>query len=1237
MPISACRVTAAFAFACTVALPASLAAQIRREEISGRVTGDSGKMIAGAQVIATRAPDRAGFRATTDSAGQYRIVIDSGTGDYLVHISLASQPTWPAFRKRVTRTAPSDSVFIVDAVLKPPAAPAAQQLAAVTVQARKPTPTRASDDGFGAGTGASEQQSYGVAAALAPDLKGDVNATAATIPGFTSVAGGYSVLGNSSAANSTTLNGMAFAGGSVPRAAQTSTTYSASTYDASRGWYSGGQARIDLSTGNIFSQHSAQLTSDSPALQYGDPVAARLGQQFTKTIASLGENGLTAKDRLTYNYGLDLTRQTTGYATLASPDANVLQLEGVSRDSVLRLIQLMNAAHIPLTVGGVPNARTTNAVNFITRLNTPEYDFNTFDQKPRAGGLILWINHSETDAAQLGPLTAPARDGKTTSDALQVQGVFSGFITKDLLQDLRSSLSFTNNETTPYLSLPSGSVRIGSTFADGTPGIATLGFGGPGVASATHNFTWETQSETKFYTPGNTKHRVKINADVRYDAQSSAGITNGDGAFAYNSLADLAANSPASFSRALNNPTRTGAEWNAYASIGDYYRASPAFQLMYGARVEGNAFADRPAYNPAVDAAFGARTDYAPGTIAVSPRIGFTWVYAKKPRGMGMMFNQIGQFMLPQVGVLSGGIGEFRNMMPPGLLSGASVNTGLPNGFRQISCIGSAIPTPDWDAYLTSSGNIPTDCVGGAPSAGLRDTAPAVTLVNRGYDAQRSWRGNLRWTTSHDWILWSIEGVAAYNVNVPGQTDLNFDNLPRFTLSDEGRPVYVQSSNIVSSSGAVSPLDARTNQAFGRVTALRSDNRSEAQQLTFTVSPDVGNRFNSRYYGSVSYTLANVRQLQRGFDGSTFDSPTDRSWSRGDFDYRHTFIVQAGVGFKYASISLYSQIRSGLPFTPVIGSDVNGDGIANDRAFVFNPVAATDAQLAADTRLLLASATPAVRNCLTSQFGVGAARNSCEGPWTASLSASVNINTYPLGGIWRKFRVSFFLNNPLGGLDQLLHGSHLQGWGNASVPDPTLYFVRGFDATNQRFLYTVNPRFGDTRAANTIQSPFRITLNVSMTFGPEIGLQQLDRWLLPGRNGFPGTKMSAADLKRRYARNVPDPYRPIMQQSDSLLLTSEQLRQLVDLSKAFNARVDSAWTELTTWMANLPDRFDSKAALQRQEETIDQVWEMDRIELQAELPKVLSPVQLTMLPGQAAYFMKAKSVKGNRQFFFGNP
>ena len=40
--------------------------------------------------------------------------------------------------------------------------------------------------------------------------------------------------------------------------------------------------------------------------------------------------------------------------------------------------------------------------------------------------------------------------------------------------------------------------------------------------------------------------------------------------------------------------------------------------------------------------------------------------------------------------------------------------------------------------------------------------------------------------------------------------------------------------------------------------------------------------------------------------------------------------------------------------------------------------------------------------------------------------------------------------------------SGLHGWGTAATPDRTLYTVRGFDASTNRFLYTVNPRFGST-------------------------------------------------------------------------------------------------------------------------------------------------------------------------------
>ena len=156
---------------------------------------------------------------------------------------------------------------------------------------------------------------------------------------------------------------------------------------------------------------------------------------------------------------------------------------------------------------------------------------------------------------------------------------------------------------------------------------------------------------------------------------------------------------------------------------------------MYGARVEGNLFTDTPDYNPAVNAAFGARTDNAPNTVHVSPRFGFTWNRSAANRQM-IMQNGLGRFYQGTTGILRGGFGEFRNLISPTLLSNASVSTGLPGSVDRISCIGSSVPTPDWSLYSSDPGAIPTACTGAANST-FSDNAPAVQLFDHSYTAPR--------------------------------------------------------------------------------------------------------------------------------------------------------------------------------------------------------------------------------------------------------------------------------------------------------------------------------------------------------------------------------------------------------------------------------------------------------------------------------------------------------------------
>jgi hypothetical protein len=206
------------------------------------------------------------------------------------------------------------------------------------------------------------------------------------------------------------------------------------------------------------------------------------------------------------------------------------------------------------------------------------------------------------------------------------------------------------------------------------------------------------------------------------------------------------------------------------------------------------------------------------------------------------------------------------------------------------------------------------------------------------------------------------------------------------------------------------------------------------------------------------------------------------------------------------------------------------------------------------------------------------------------------------------------------------------------MPDPILYNVRGFDATNNRFKYDLNPRFGNTSPANTIlRSPFRVTLDVRFDLGTPLPQQQLNRWLTPGRGGRAGPKLSAAELKRRYARDIPDPYKGILQETDSLLLTRDQVEALQRVDVGYSQRADSLWTSLADYLAALGDNFNSAEALKRQEAATDDAWELTRLDLQKTLPAILSPVQLQLLPSFPAGMLFRAKEKVHIRIFMNGP
>lgn len=1210
--------------------------QIHRDVIRGRVITDSGAALANANVAVTMAPDRVTQFDTTDADGRYEVVFDKGTGDYLVHVAFTGRQT---FRKRITRVG-ADSVFTVDAVMKS----VVQQLAPVQVRATRTRPARNEALNFRTpGLGASEQSPGGVNGSIAPDLLGNLEAVAASLPGVSAVpGGGVSVLGAAPSQNATTLNGLDFGGGGIPRGANTAVRISSSTYDPARGGFSGGLTQVSLAPGNITTARRAYVTMDAPQLQAADAVARRSGVTYTSVDLDLGTDGGTNMDRWMYNSGFKYRRRFSDVVSLLSADDDLLQRSGVARDSVGRLLSTLNALGIPATVGTIPSSRITDYVSFMGRLDRPLFDYNSFTPLNTTWGVIGYANWNRTGALSLTPTVTPAHGGESHQINAGGQYLYSKYFgkLKDQLTEVRTGVSMSRSDNDPYLRLPDGRVLLSSSFGDGTSGVASLGFAGnSGLESRNRSRTWQTTSETHFFWKGRAAHRGKVYAESRLDDYSRNISANRLGSFSFNSLADLQANQPASFSRTLSTPVKSGGEWSGVLAASDQWRKTDRLTILYGARTEANVFTKAPPHNAQVETTFGSRTDHVPNGWHVSPRIGFNWLTTRTARRAGSSGygSNMGSFISMARGVLRGGVGEFRQYPEPTLLADASIATGLATGAQRITCVGPAVPIPDWQAFLASEGAVPSSCIGPATASGFADAAPAVQLFDRNYQPARSWRGNLQWGSAIKKLVYSVDVIYSANLNQPSVIDLNFDGTPEFTLATDGRPVFVPESSIVASTGAVAAAAARRSASFGSVMSRRSDLRGWARQLMVRGRPGTG-FIGGRWLLDGTYTITQTRAQTRGFDGAALGDPRAITWSRGDYTPTHEIYLQAGFQTRWLVVTTAGKIISGLPYTPVIGSDVNGDGLANDRAFVFNGATAGDPALASAMQTLLATTSDNARDCLLRQDGNVAARNSCDGPW----STTMNLTLAPTGRLWQKLkmrrhRVWLNISNPLAGLDQLLHGGKLHGWGTQPFPDRVLYYVRGYDSTTNRFRYEVNPRFGDTRPRTmAFRSPFRVTLDVSMDFSRDGEAQQLDRILNPGRRGNPGKKLDEPAIVKRYCGNLPNWYNEILQQTDSLLLTRDQVDALRGAQAEYSARVTTHWTEWAREMASQPDRFNSVDLVKRQNKMINDGWELARQEAHKSLPIILSPIQLGLLPGNARMLYNAKEPVTGVRYFTSN-
>jgi hypothetical protein len=1141
------------------ALVQTTAADTLTDVIRGRVTGPDSAAVRGALVAATAVNGAGRKTARTNDNGEYSIVFAGGGGQYTVTAIAIGMS-----RGQVTAVGGSGTV-IKAADIRLGHVKARLDAVRVIAPGREvPAKESVADADAPRNIGA---QGFGTMSitTIEPQLGSSINDLLRRIAGVASTRTGASILGMDPSQNTTLLNGVRILGSAVPEALAYQGQLIVSGYDAGTGGYSGGQLGFETNDMSGLQSSYKMLTGtfDSPSLQWTDS-HSRLGGQLYRLLgvgAAIRAPLTKGRDPLYVQLSADLTRRSSALSSLLRHDSESLARIGLATDSVRRALTVAGQ-RMPL---GTANDRFTNQ-------NVVTVDLSRGFETPHWRRLVLAASRTNDEGFFASPTATPSHTAVGNDWAANVQFLSTDAIRGRFLNELTLSFSRRAQTSTPTLVLPEARISVTSTLPSGSVEVGTIQTGGLDYDAGDERTTLVQMVNSTGWNTFSRRHRFKVSVEAS-EERFNVGPSRSSGVFVFNSVADFAENSPTAFLRTVGGPSANVSEQRGAIAFRDAWRAAPRLQILYGARLDAIRQGNRPLYNAGVDSVFGIATDQRVGVLALSPRVGFNWLY-----GNNLPF-------LPR-GTLRGGIGSFRGGYSTREMVAVAFTTDPRAVARRIACIGASVPTPDWESFLDDQTTIPSSCVGETTPTPFASVRQWVNIFDPGLRPPVRHSASLGWrvvglTPLRIGLTLSTEVVRA--IDQPEQIDLNFANVPRFTLTSEsGRPVFVSPSGIVAATGATNSVESRMSSEYDQVMLTRSvlQTRGIQHNMQGHFYPFKGSPISGSF--GVHYTHSSFRQLRSGFSGTTSGSPLSREWVRSSIP-NHDFIV-SGTFFpevqesgndvgEFPNIGILTfdlRVWSGMRYTPMVAGDVNGDGLANDRAFIFSSADASN-PIGSQMSDLMNRASSKTRSCLNRQQGRIAAANSCVGPWSASLTMSL-ARRIPMRG---HLGWTLTAENVLGGLDQLLHGSDdLRGWGEPAIPQDQLLQVTGFDPTQNTFVYTVNNGFG-----RALRMPYRIPFRLSLRFNYSIrrtvsqneealelvGLRKngtsalisvdsLKKALVSQLNGAPG----GALLLWQYARTSP--LRNVMSLGDSIMLSDDQITQLSLAQRASDRWIDSIAT-----------------------------------------------------------------------------
>src|SRR4051812_23876617 len=465
--------------------------------VRGRVTGPDSLAMDGVAVTVTTIQGDLVKTARTDKNGVFTVAFTDPQGDYWVTV----QAIGFALRRFEVKRLADEDVLVADVRMQR----TVTELRAMRIQSDRPRASRS--DGIGDITGMDRGVSVSGAEIGA---MGDLAALASTLPGVTYIPSangapaGFSIFGLDASQNSFLLNGMSV-DGTLPRDAGISASVSTSPYDASRGGFSGGQVNARLSSGSNFIVRTMSGTAITPHMQWSDRTAQSLSLAETRGSVGGKFSGPIRMNRAFYNVSYQFDHTQRDLQTLLGIDEAALQAIGIAGDSVKRLLDALGTNDLPYSVTGFPNQNLGQSGTFAGVL-----DYSPQSANAQSFRLTFTGNGRRTLPANFNTYEAPSHSGRSSSLSGSTQLQHSTYIKSVIFSTTSLGVSRTQNESAPYLELPSAQIRINSSFADGSAGVRTVQAGGnPSLGSSQESGDVSFRNSVSWVSMS-SKHRIAL-------------------------------------------------------------------------------------------------------------------------------------------------------------------------------------------------------------------------------------------------------------------------------------------------------------------------------------------------------------------------------------------------------------------------------------------------------------------------------------------------------------------------------------------------------------------------------------------------------------------------------------------------------------------------------------------------------------------------------------------------------